>query len=60
MGNLKDNKILKFLVKLVLKLVAVIAVLFGIYMINGDSRLIEVIYDALYKYHRNKKVEDKI
>ena len=50
----------KFLLKLAAKLIAAVGVLFAIYILNADSKLIEVIYDLLGKYHANKKVEIKI
>lgn len=54
------EKVLKTLKKIAVKTGIGLGVLFVIYMVNGDSRLIEVIYDALYKYHHTKPVEDKI
>ena len=54
------KKIGKFLGKAALKAGAAVGVLFAIYMVNGDSKLVEVLYDALYKYHHTKEVEDVI
>ena len=55
-----SKKIGKFLGKAALKAVGGVGALFVIYMVNGDSKLVEVVYDALYKYHHTKEVEDVI
>ncbi len=54
------KKACKFLTKTIVALVSAIGVLFAVYMTNADSKLVEVVYDLLLKYHTGKKVEDKI
>lgn len=56
----KEKKQKSFLGKVVKKTAIGTGVLFAIYITNADSKLVEVIYDGLYKYHRTKPVEDKI
>ncbi len=36
------------------------ALLFVVYITNSDMKLVEKIYNAVLKYHDNKKVEEKI
>lgn len=54
------KKVLKFILKLLMIIAAILGVLFTIYITNADSKLIEFIYDKLAKYHESKKVEDRI
>lgn len=54
------KKACKIFSKTLLALVSVITALFALYITNADSKLVEVVYDLLLKYHTNKKTEDKI
>ena len=54
------KKLFKFFAKIFAALVSVLSVLFAVYITNADSKLVEVIYDYLEKYHQQKPTEDKI
>lgn len=54
------KKLLKFILMMLAAAAVLIGALFAIYITNADSKLIEVIYDKLIKYHESKKVEDHI
>ena len=46
---------------IVLIVIAVIfALLFVVYITNGDGKMIEKVYDMLSKYHDNKPSNEKI
>ena len=41
-------------------LILPVALLFVVFITNGDGKMIEKIYDALSKYHDNKDKVEKI
>ena len=41
-------------------IVALVALLFTVYITNADLKLVEKIYNALIKHHDEKKVESKM
>lgn len=54
------KKIFWILAKVTSSLSSIIAVLFTVYITNADSKIIEVIYDFMQKYHDQKDNKDLI